>query len=105
MKVQRPRSPQQWAMLKTLPDAPSDGRRIKGTRLRTANSLVELGLARRIAGLREGEGGYYVRTTEGYALLKTEEARLDIAELDSRAVEVGARPALLLERMSEDPTT
>ncbi len=105
MKVQRPRSPQQWAMLRTLPDPPSDGRRIKGTRLRTANSLVEMGLTKRIAGLPEGEGGYYVRTVEGRALLATEQARTEIEAIDSKAIEVGVPPASLLARMNEGSST
>jgi len=86
-------------MLRTLPDAPSDGRLIKGKWLRTAKSLVGLGLAKRIAGLREGAGGYYVRTVEARVLLATEQARLELESIDHRAVEVGVPPASLLEQL------
>lgn len=99
MSTPRPRSPQQWAMLRTLPDAPSDGRLIKGKWLRTAKSLAGMGLAKRIADLPEGEGGYYVRTVEGRALLTTEAARLDLESIDSKAIEVGVPPASLLKQL------
>ena len=59
------------AVLCELPDAPDDGRLIKGPRFRAADVLVRLGLARRIAAAARGDGGYYVRTPKGRMLAET----------------------------------
>lgn len=69
------RTLQQWAMLERLPDCPCDGARVTGPRVKTANSLVELGYAERISGVRDGGGGHYGRTAEGRQVLADAKAR------------------------------
>ena len=93
----------QRAMLDILPDPPSDGLRIKGRRLATARSLCTADLARRIAAVRDGEGGYYVRTPSGKA-----EATAFTAEqggVMAKCIHCGARHSLELDSdlIDEDP--
>jgi hypothetical protein len=58
-------SPEQRTLLAGLPDAPSDGQKVKGSTLRTANALVRRNYARRIGGVIGSEAGFYVRTPTG----------------------------------------
>jgi hypothetical protein len=51
-------------VLLSLPDLPSDGRFCRAGRLRTAESLVRLGYAKKV-GSGYFNGGFYARTTTG----------------------------------------
>jgi len=67
-------TPPQRALVRELPDDPSEGQRCRGPRYRVAEALVRLGLARRLgapeaAGPRLwGMGGSYLRTPQGRTL-------------------------------------
>jgi hypothetical protein len=59
----------QRTLLEALPEAPSDGRYVKGAGLKIAFNLVRMGLARTV-GLGMDRGGRFVITPEGKEALR-----------------------------------
>lgn len=62
-------TPPQLALLKVLPEGPSDGKFVIGPRLNVAFNLVRRGLARTV-GLGQERGGTFVITEAGKEALR-----------------------------------
>jgi hypothetical protein len=62
-------TPRQADLLRRLPDAPNDGRRVKGGQFVIARNLADQGYARCVGWNHHTNAHYFVRTEAGNALI------------------------------------